>query len=330
MATSTKYYIGFLILVILSASVYIMLPNKVRIDVSPTTTTFKVYENKSWVVSASETIKLYNGTKLIYAKSRQVKYITENNITYISRFVDWGNNITMKTTYVFDGNKDNVELVPMRTLTECTNCQGKIIQFEYRKITYDGKTTDITSPFSFGHKMKLSWTGAYYSKVTNSTSDKITIKYKATKPYEVYNVRLFDPEGSIIAYKDLKKYEALCTPVYGDVTTSIPYDCEVTKETPIYKTEEILDKNGTMYNKTTLVGYDKEVIKTTCYNSVTSKEQIDCKPNGVIKVNDVLIDEPLFKCGIDGVCDEYTDTHQGGGDGNGNMICEQGETCKWY
>ena len=49
-----KEIIGFLMLVILTSSFYVMLPDSVRIDIQETKSIFKVYENESWVLSGTE------------------------------------------------------------------------------------------------------------------------------------------------------------------------------------------------------------------------------------------------------------------------------------
>ena len=67
-----KYYLGFLILVILTSSVYIMLPDSVRIDIEPTKSTFKVWENDSWVISGVEYVNLFDGAAKMRAKNRSI------------------------------------------------------------------------------------------------------------------------------------------------------------------------------------------------------------------------------------------------------------------
>ena len=56
-----KIYLGFLIFVILSSSVYIMLPENVKISVEKTRTKLFVWENK-WVLGATEYITIWDGS----------------------------------------------------------------------------------------------------------------------------------------------------------------------------------------------------------------------------------------------------------------------------
>ena len=132
----TKIIIGFLILVVLTSSIYIMLPNNVRIDVGKTYSTFKVWENNSWVTSGKEYTKLYDGTKLMRANSRVVNYTIENNQTTSYRYAYFKDNILAIDTYEFDGNVKDVELIPISHTIRILNAKDKIFQYEIRDILY--------------------------------------------------------------------------------------------------------------------------------------------------------------------------------------------------
>jgi hypothetical protein len=80
-----KYFIGFLVLVILSASVYIMLPGKVRLDVAPTNTKFSIFDNGKFVLAATEYVYLYDGSSKMKASSREINYFNESGIIKITR-----------------------------------------------------------------------------------------------------------------------------------------------------------------------------------------------------------------------------------------------------
>jgi hypothetical protein len=57
---------------------------------------------------------------------------------------------------------------------------------------------------------------------------------------------------------------------------------------------------------------------------------IGCIKSGAILSNGVLVNKSRYFCGADNkgvVCDEFKDTHGGGGDGNGDGICQEGERC---
>ena len=201
-----KKYLGvFIILVILSASIYIMLPDKVKISVEKTRTKYFVWENESWILSATEYVNLFDGTTKMRAKNRNLSTITEMEITRIIRTSHWKDNITTIQTYTFDSSLEDIKSFPIKNEFECINCKGKIVHYEIRDILYEGETREITSPFSFGHKMKIEWQdGNYYSKVFQQkvASDKIIIKYRPESNYEFYKVRLFDPPATPGIYID--------------------------------------------------------------------------------------------------------------------------------
>ena len=111
--TKKKYIVGFLVLVVLTASVYVLLPDKVRIDVEKTKTIFKVYENGSWVVGGVEYVNLFDGTKKMRAWDRNITYDINGNITSIYRDAYYKENISTHEIYIFDGSSEDVELYPI-------------------------------------------------------------------------------------------------------------------------------------------------------------------------------------------------------------------------
>ena len=193
-----KINIGVLLLVILSVSIYVMLPEQIRIDVQNTKTIYKVYESDSWILAATEYVNLFDGNAKMRANYRNVSYTEDSGIITIWRIAKYKDNIKVYDKYVFDSRISDIELVPILHEVACINCVGKILQFEYRNILYDGETKDISSPFSFGHKMTLTWqSGTYRSKVyQQAVTDKIILRYRPTEDYQVFNTRLFDPPGS--------------------------------------------------------------------------------------------------------------------------------------
>ena len=198
---------GVLILVILTSSIYIMLPDKVRIDVQKTKTLISVFENDKWVLGATEFLNLFDGTTKMRAKSREVTNKTEGNLITITRTSKWKDNITTIHDYTFDFTISDVGLIPIEEKLYCYNCQGKIVHFEYRDILYDGLTREAISPESFGHNIKIEWQDGYeWAKVYQQkvASDKLIIRYKPKSDYEVYNVRLFDPIHGIRPIKVCK------------------------------------------------------------------------------------------------------------------------------
>ena len=190
-----KINIGVLLLVILSASIYILLPGQIRIDVQNTKTLYSVYEDGKLVLAAKEFVNLFDGTAKMRANFREVSQSVDSGMITISRIANYKDGIRIEEKYVFDSRISDVEQVPISHETVCINCVGKILQFEYRNILYTGPTKDITSPFSFGHRMKLTWQeGTYRSKVYQQLAvDKIILRYRPTEDYQVFNTRLFDP-----------------------------------------------------------------------------------------------------------------------------------------
>lgn len=192
-----KYVIGTLLLAILAASIYVALPGKVKIDVSMASTKYYTYDD-GWVLGGIEYVYLYNGTKKMTPLNRVINYTINGLETTITRRSEFAGS-SMTHTYTFRGDTSNIELIPVKGKLECFNCSGKIIQFEFNKINYDGFNRNAISPETFG-KFKIEWqSGAYFAKVYNylTSPDKLIVKYKATKDYESYDVRMFDPDPVI-------------------------------------------------------------------------------------------------------------------------------------
>ena len=141
-----KYFIGFLVLVILTSSIYVLLPYKVRIDVQKTNTLISVYEDGKYVLGATEFLNLFDGAKKMRASSRFITQTIEGNIITITRIALWKDNIETVHRYTFDTTISDVELTPVEEELTCINCQGKIVHFEYRNIAYSGITREATSP----------------------------------------------------------------------------------------------------------------------------------------------------------------------------------------
>lgn len=219
---SKKIILGTLILVILSASFYILLPEKVRIDFEKTRTIFKVY-NETYETSGIEYSNLFDGTKKMLANDRQIEVINFSDHTEVYRFSRFKENISVLDTYLFDNFVTDVSEVPVSHEVCIENAKGKIFEYLIDNIEYDGITKSISSPFSFGKNMKVSFQEGYsLAKVTNNklSSDKIQVRYKITQDLECFNLRLFDPlisYGGVTVYLDgvnsteSRKYEYFTT-----------------------------------------------------------------------------------------------------------------------
>jgi len=197
-----KYHIGFLILVVLTSSIYIMLPDNVRIDIQSTKSIFSVYEDDGWIVSGIEWVNLFDGTKKMRAKHREVFNYTDGDYIVIKRNILYKDDITVNETYKFITTSTDIKLFPVEHEIIVKNGQNKILQYDVTKLLYTDETVKgITSPQSFGHKMKVEWdNGNYYSKIYKykwRDEGKLTVKYRIENETAVYNVRLFDPPTEI-------------------------------------------------------------------------------------------------------------------------------------
>jgi len=238
---------AFMALVVLTSSFYILLPEQVRIDVEKTRTKFSVYED-NWVLAATEYYYLFDGSKKMRASSRTLTYETEGDITIIKRFATYKDDISTIHTYVFDSSVIDVVNVPVDEYAECFNCQGKIVHFEYRDITYSGETEEISSPFSFGHNMKIEWQdGAYFKKVYQQkyAPDKAIIKYRPIESHETYHIRLFDPKtkSKVILHTVCLDYEQYEKRIYIENKTD-----RIEKASRCIRREELVTINKNNYS----------------------------------------------------------------------------------
>ena len=200
---ANKYVIGILVLVLLTASVYILIPENVRIDVGKTYSTFKVWENDTWVLAGQEYSLMFDGTTKMRASSRTVEHFVDEEVVTIIRTANFKNNVTVIDTYTFDGNEKDIRLFPISHEINVLNGEGYILVYEVTKLDYSGETVkDILSPQEFGHKMKIEWEdGNYYSRIwgySNKDEGKLTVKYRPDSSYFTKQVKLFDPPENYI------------------------------------------------------------------------------------------------------------------------------------
>ena len=184
-------------MVLLTASIYILIPNNVRIDVGKTYSTFKVWENE-WVLAGQEYTLMFDGTTKMRASSRKVEQFIDGEIVKIIRTANFKDNVTVIDTYTFDGNEKDIELFPISHDINVVNGEGYILVYEVTKLEYSGETVkNILSPQEFGHNMKVSWeVGNYYSRIwsyTDKNEGKLTIKYRPSSANYTKQVKLFDP-----------------------------------------------------------------------------------------------------------------------------------------
>jgi len=295
---SKKIAIGVLILVILTSSFYILLPEKVRIDLESTRTKFSVYEDGKFVLSGIEYTRIFDGTKLMRAKNREINYSYDLDNTRLYRKADFKDGIVAEDFYTFNNKETDVENIPISHQICFTNATNKIFEYLINNIYYSGETKDITSPFSFEKNMKVSFQDGYYrAKVYQNkvAPDKIIVRYRIPDDYECYDVRLFDPElvddsNDNIKIIDDVKYELLCTPIIVDIKSTENYPCNKTIKIPIYENvtysylvsvnescKSIVNVNKTdfcniSYLVQTIVGYSEDVILSECSRDIIIKE----------------------------------------------------------
>jgi len=239
-----------LVLVILTASFYLLMPEKVRIDFEKTRTIFKVYEDNKFVVSGIEYVRLFDGTKLMRAKNRTINFTISRDIlgykTVTERISSFKNEIIIEELYEFDNGVVNVENVPIAHDICFSNAKGKIFEYMIDKITYDGETKDILSPFLFDKNMKVEFQEDYYrAKVYNYkyASDKIKIRYRVIRDYQCFKVRLFDPVLFGINVTKICDWRADKKNTYGYVTHE--YTCQTD-----YFEIDTVNKYATCLNRT--------------------------------------------------------------------------------
>ena len=249
-----KYYGVFLMLVILSTSLYFVFDDKAKILIENTRTQYFVDNRGSWDLAATEYVNLYDGTKKMRAKSRDVIYWNTAKYVYAQRTSTWKDNITTIQTYTFSIDSKDITQFPIDNEFNCINCEGKIVHYEIRDILYMGVTKTITSLFKFGNHMSIEWRpGYYYAKVFQQkvASDKIIIKYRPTTSNETYYVRLFDPPGE--GTTNLVSYNSFETGTRDD-WGSYPIDVQFgAKGANGYIGDSFyLDGNNDAFNYTTL------------------------------------------------------------------------------
>ena len=199
-----KYILSaFLLLVVLTSSIYFVLNDSIRIDIQETRSIFKVLEDGKWVVSGVEYTNIFDGTTKMRAKNRSFETeIGESNITTVTRIANYKEGISTIEVYTFDPSSSDVELFPISHSIQVINADRPsrpyVLQYEVQKLLYTGQTKwNILSPQSFGRKMKVEWeSGNYYSRIykyKDKDEGKLTIKYKIDSDDYLKNVRLFDP-----------------------------------------------------------------------------------------------------------------------------------------
>ncbi len=223
-----KISVGILlVLVVLSTSFYILLPEKIRIDFQKTKTVFSIYNNDTgkFVISGIEYSRIFDGTKLMRANFRNISYSINEKTTEWYRIARFKQDIIVEDFVVFDNDVTDVENVPVSHKVCITNAENKIFEYLITNIEYNGLTKEITSPFTFGKNMKVTFQDGYYrAKVYQQkvASDKIIVRYRVTSDYECFDIRLFDPIELSVSVTPIEKchteYYNVIEDVMGEVT----------------------------------------------------------------------------------------------------------------
>lgn len=201
MATSTKWIVGFLTIIIAATVVTVTLMQDVRLKVDATKATFYVYENGKWNISGVEYLKIYNGTRQIKQLSASIDTQKEDNRVVITRTARYNNSVTVVDIYSFDGSLRDKESFPLKHEIIVFNATGLTLQYQIQQLTYGGPTlrVDNLHKMSFGKNMVVTWqTGATYAQISNTNV--LTVKYKIKSAKDIFNVRFYDPATCTTTY----------------------------------------------------------------------------------------------------------------------------------
>ncbi len=204
MPNTYKDYIGVLILVILMTGIiYITLPGKVKIRVDEDKSTLYVLnENNRWVVGGREYSKLLDGTKRLYRDASHISIWNytdfADNTTEIFRRTPYKRGPSIVETWSFDGKLTDIDQVPTGHKIEIYNGKGYFYRYEVRDLTYSGPTFKLDGNqiiMGFERNIKVTWWPGYRLGWVYKTGSMYVKSEKLDSDYEVFNVRLFDPNN---------------------------------------------------------------------------------------------------------------------------------------
>jgi hypothetical protein len=195
MATKKQIF-GVLILVILSASIYIMLPEKVKIHVDNDKTSIYVWENAKWQLGGVEKNYLYNGTRMVtrISDSIFVNQSSSGNLVNITRYAKYRNGAEVWDIYSFDGAIDDVEQIPISHNIVIKGAKGLFYRYVASSLTgYPGKLKLNGTEYNFGHNIKIQWQSGYNWAWLDYPSKGLNVQYKVNSNLETFQIRMFDP-----------------------------------------------------------------------------------------------------------------------------------------
>ena len=201
-----KWIIGFLVVLISSTAIIVTLNQEnVRFRVDKYKSTFYVVNDANrWIVSGREYNRLFSGTSSVYravSKISLTEYV-EDEFFYIVRETPYKRGPIIRDTYKFSGSINDKELFPISHKIEIFNGTGFFYRYSVDELKDTGVKRKLTGELelNFGLKMKVTlhpdyrwaWIGYPYG------GDSLSAQYDIKTDYEVFNVRLFDPE--IVTY----------------------------------------------------------------------------------------------------------------------------------
>lgn len=204
MDKDNKLIIGFLIVVILSTSIYVTMNNKgVRLRVDKDKSTFYVLnENNRWIVSGREYNSLYDGTTKLNRdlKSIEINQIIEDDILRITRYTKYKRGPSIIDNYYFEGNNTDIELFPIRHVVQIYDAKGYYYRYDVRDLYYSGETfklDGVQTSMNFGKNMKVSWWNGYRLGWIYKSGSMYVKSEKIDSDYKEFDVKLFDPPPNI-------------------------------------------------------------------------------------------------------------------------------------
>jgi len=198
MAIDKNWALGVLLVVLLTSGVIYVAMDNVRLRVDNDKSTFYVKnDNNRWVVSGREYNNIFDGTTKMNRRASEItieEFIDEEAETIkIIRTTPYIRGPVIKDIYTFDGKIDDVELFPIQHTVDIFNATGYFYRYEVRDLVYDGPTVKLnTTSASFGRNMKVEWDDDYRWAWLYK-SGILKVQYDIPSDYEVFSVRLFDP-----------------------------------------------------------------------------------------------------------------------------------------
>ena len=205
MAKIKKVIIGFITMLIAASAIFIILDNKVGLNVLKDKTEIFVNLTGQFELGGTEYNFIKNPkntlTKLSYLKV--TRSITDDGMIKIVRS---GRNtktkINVTDTYLFDPKIDDVTKFPLDHNVMILNAKGYTYEYVVKDLTYYGGDLEFTgqTSYSFGKQIKVTWQEGYeYAGITGNT---LTVKYLIDSDNYSVNVRMFDPPVYNYCYQE--------------------------------------------------------------------------------------------------------------------------------